>query len=135
MNGAVKNLRQNLMEQINSVLTNASQRIGFIQELTMKKGFAKNVDANLLSTNTTKMNIAAENAHQNTIKEICLKDVEILEESSQRVFDLEIDGEHEYFANGILAHNCLDAFRYWVMCEIMGRIIVTKNYSKEDLGL
>lgn len=135
VNGAVKNLRQNLMEQINSVLTNASQRIGFIQELTMKKGFAKNVDANLLSTNTTKMNIAAGNAHQNTIKEICLKDVEILEESSQRVFDLEIDGEHEYFANGILAHNCLDAFRYWVMCEIMGRIIVTKNYSKEDLGL
>ena len=54
VNGAVKNLRQNLMEQINSVLTNASQRIGFIQELTMKKGFAKNVDANLLSTNTTK---------------------------------------------------------------------------------
>ena len=33
------------------------------------------------------------------------------------------------------ADHCLDAFRYWVMCEIMGRIIVTKNYSKEDLGL
>ena len=33
------------------------------------------------------------------------------------------------------ADHCLDAFRYWVMGEIMGRIIVTKNYSKEDLGL
>lgn len=59
----------------------------------------------------------------------------MIKESSQRVYDLEIENEHEYFANGILVHNCLDAFRYWVMCEIMGRIIVTKNYSKEDLGL
>lgn len=134
-NGAVKNLKLSLMERINSALINASLRIGFIPELTTKKGFAKNVDANLLSTNIIKMNIAAGNAHQNIIKEIYLKDVEILGESSQRVFDLEIDGEHEYFANGILVHNCLDAFRYWVMCEIMGRIIVTKNYSKEDLGL
>lgn len=87
------------------------------------------------STNITRMSIAAGNARPFTIEEISLTGVEMRKESSQRVYDLEIENEHEYFANGILVHNCLDAFRYWVMGEIMGRIIVTKNYSKEDLGL
>ena len=31
---------------------------------------------------------------------------------SATVYDLAIDGQHEFFANGILIHNCLDAARY-----------------------
>lgn len=30
----------------------------------------------------------------------------------ERVYDLTVEGAHEYFANGILVHNCMDAFRY-----------------------
>lgn len=32
----------------------------------------------------------------------------------RRVYDLTIEGCHEYFANGLLVHNCLDALRYAV---------------------
>jgi phage terminase large subunit len=28
------------------------------------------------------------------------------------VYDIMVEGEHEYFANGILVHNCIDAMRY-----------------------
>jgi hypothetical protein len=30
----------------------------------------------------------------------------------QTVYDLEIENEHEYFANDILVSNCIDALRY-----------------------
>jgi hypothetical protein len=31
---------------------------------------------------------------------------------SAPVYNLEVEGAHEFFANGILVHNCLDALRY-----------------------
>lgn len=37
------------------------------------------------------------------------------------VYDLTVDGEHEFFANGILVHNCIDALRYALDGEIKGR--------------
>ena len=135
VSGAGRSLNQNHTAQTSSVQTNANLHTDFIQGLTMKQGYARNAGENLSSTNITRMSIAAGNARLFTIEEICLTGVEMRKGSSQRVYDLEIENEHEYFANGILVHNCLDAFRYWVMGEIMGRIIVTKNYSKEDLGL
>jgi len=30
----------------------------------------------------------------------------------EEVYDLTVDEKHEYFANGILVHNCIDALRY-----------------------
>ncbi len=33
-------------------------------------------------------------------------------EQRERVYDIEVEGEHEYFANGILVHNCSDANDY-----------------------
>ena len=33
-------------------------------------------------------------------------------ERAEDVYDLTIEKDHEYFANGLLVHNCLDAFRY-----------------------
>ncbi|MGM5483258.1 MAG: hypothetical protein ACQESF_07385 [Nanobdellota archaeon] len=32
----------------------------------------------------------------------------------KEVFDLMIEDQHEYFANDILVHNCIDAIRYGV---------------------
>lgn len=37
------------------------------------------------------------------------------------VYDLTVNGEHEFFANGILVHNCIDALRYALDGEIKGR--------------
>jgi hypothetical protein len=33
---------------------------------------------------------------------------------NERVYDLTVEGEHEFFANGVLVHNCL---RYLVMAK------------------
>ena len=43
----------------------------------------------------------------------------IIEEKSrlEKVFDLEIEDENEYFANELLVHNCSDAMEYWI-CEL-----------------
>ena len=40
--------------------------------------------------------------------------IELVEEEKREVFDLQVNDIHEYFANGILVHNCLDALRYAV---------------------
>lgn len=33
-------------------------------------------------------------------------------EIAPRVYDLTVDGEHEFFGDGILVSNCIDAARY-----------------------
>lgn len=38
-----------------------------------------------------------------------------------QVYDLEVEGQHEYFANGLLVHNCIDAIRYVVLEEVLGQ--------------
>ena len=37
------------------------------------------------------------------------------------MYDLTVEGEHEFFANGILVHNCIDALRYSLDGVIKGR--------------
>lgn len=39
----------------------------------------------------------------------------------ETVYDLAVEGEHEFFANGILVHNCIDALRYALDGYIKGR--------------
>lgn len=46
--------------------------------------------------------------------------IETIKEEKVEVFDLMVEGEHEYFANGILVHNCIDATRYVVMSKVLG---------------
>lgn len=46
--------------------------------------------------------------------EIRLQDVQVLDEYEALVYDIEVDDMHEYFANGVLVHNCMDAIRYGI---------------------
>lgn len=41
-----------------------------------------------------------------------LVQIDVIENYEQQVYDLSIDECHEYFANGVLVHNCIDAKRY-----------------------
>lgn len=41
-----------------------------------------------------------------------VQDIEFHNAEQREVFDLCVNDIHEYFANGILVHNCLDALRY-----------------------
>ena len=92
-----------------SVLINVRQRAGEIQELTMNRGFASNVEKHSFAINMQKENFAVENV----VEEISLVSV-----GKDNVYDIEVDDMHEYFANGILVHNCIDASRYAVMHKI-----------------
>ena len=94
---------------IDSVQTNVSQNGEETQDLTMNRGFASNVEKHSFVINTQKENFAVENV----VEEISLVSV-----GTDNVYDIEVDDMHEYFANGILVHNCIDASRYAVMHKI-----------------
>ena len=44
-----------------------------------------------------------------------LKHLEIGESKMEQVYDIMVDECHEYFANGLLVHNCIDPLRYSTM--------------------
>lgn len=46
------------------------------------------------------------------------------------VFDLTVEGEHEFFANGVLVHNSMDAIRYGIMHLF---VLGAGRYSMKDL--
>lgn len=58
-----------------------------------------------------------------------LTDVIIRGESYCEVYDLTIEDEHEFFANGVLVHNCIDAARYYVLGELLGKIQKPKDLT------
>ena len=49
-----------------------------------------------------------------------LLDIAATEMPDAEVFDLTVKGKHEYIANGIVVHNCIDAVRYVVLMKILG---------------
>src|SRR5690606_19760034 len=77
--------------------TNVNLGLDASQELIMKPGYALYVDQNIQLTN---------------IQKLKLVDVNVLESWYEEVFDIMVEDEHEYFANGVLVHNCIDASRY-----------------------
>lgn len=53
--------------------------------------------------------------YQNTaIKTVKLKHLEQGESRMEQVYDIMVEDTHEYFANSILVHNCIDGIRYYV---------------------
>jgi len=53
----------------------------------------------------------------------------------EQVYDIEVEEMHEFYANGILVHNCMDAVRYYVLAVLLGKVMKPKNVTKEQLGL
>ena len=67
---------------------------------------------------------------QNT--EIIGKDLNIKERGIQKVYDIEVEDCHEFYANGILVHNCFGNSA--VACVVKkGAIIVLKDYDIPDI--
>lgn len=52
------------------------------------------------------------------IKTAELKHLEVGESYQAQVYDIMVEDCHEYFANGILVHNCLDAMRYAISYQL-----------------
>lgn len=52
----------------------------------------------------------------------------------ENVFDLKIESVHEYYANGLLVHNC-DAVRYYVLAVLLGKVMQPRRVTKSSLGI
>ena len=67
---------------------------------------------------------------QNT--EVIGKDLNIKERGTQKVYDIEVEDCHEFYANGILVHNCFGNSA--VACVIKnGAVVVIKDYNIPDI--
>ena len=95
----------------------------------MKQGSVKNAEKNLLPTSIVRQSTVDGSVVENTLQMFELKGIEILKEDICNVYDLEVEDMHEFFANGVLVHNCIDAARYYVLGELLGKIKVKKDLS------
>jgi len=99
VNQIVKYVLVNLKRKLNHkdfAQTNVNLNSEEIQVQTMLKEIVLNVEIYLLQTNIQKQKLV---------------DVSESEVGYEEVYDLEVEDIHEYFANGLLVHNC-DATRY-----------------------
>jgi hypothetical protein len=85
----------------NSAPTNVSRHIAAHPVLTTKQGHALSAGQPLLPTSTP-----TPNAVVGRVLSVCDYG------KADFVYDLTIDGQHEFYANGVLVHNCIDALRY-----------------------
>jgi phage terminase large subunit len=79
-----------------------------LENLNTLKQTAYNVEKNILKNQITQ---------SFAIQTVKLKHLEVEGSWSEKVYDLNIIGVHEYFANGILVHNC-DAARYAIYSKL-----------------
>ena len=87
----------------NSAPMFASQNGDGTTTLMMKEGCVSSAEKNSPQTTTQKRCVA---------EKVVLQGIEISEGEERLVYDLQVADCHEYFAEGVLVHNCLDALRY-----------------------
>ena len=129
----VKNIWRNQVVSINSAQTNVKQRVDTSQGLTTRKEYAQIAEKPLLSTNIVEPHSALVNAEEIITRK--LQRVEILSKSTEHVYNMEVEGIHEYLANGVLVSNCIDAARYYTLAVLLGKVLKPRNIDKKDLGV
>lgn len=124
---AGKNLSHTKQTTPNSAAADAKQDGACCLELITRQDTAQHAARNLQSINTPKSVIATENV---------LLSIEINRKHYDDTYNLMIDEQHEYFANGVLVSNCVDAIRYAVLAEFANaKDDEDIPLSKEALGL
>lgn len=88
-----------------SAQTNAIQNTDVMKALTMLQKSAQSAGKNIALTNTEGVKLVVESAVRNYR----------VEQEPADVYNLTVDEVHEYFANGFLVHNCIDAIGYGCM--------------------
>jgi PBSX family phage terminase large subunit len=89
-------------QKVKSGIRNKQKKGGLVENIMYM--FANNAEKNMKQGTQELQNIA--------IKTVRLKQIEKSENYEALVYDLMIEDCHEYFANGILVHNCIDPIRY-----------------------
>lgn len=92
----------------------------------MEKRFGKSENQLLSNVKCAKRNTkqSFQVGQSFVIKTVKLKPLE----QEEKVYDLTIEEEHEYFANGILVHNCMDGMRYAATRLLQGSDFIAGNY-------
>lgn len=134
-NGVEIPLCQSPTERTDFAVMDAGQKRDTTLALIMKCAYASNVETNSSQTNTLAPNTVQEDAVGYIVQKQEIIAIEILKEDFANVYDLQVEETHEYFANGILVHNCIDAVRYYITGCILGKIVKPKNVRKSDLGI
>lgn len=88
-----------------------------------------------IDSSTVEHNTVAEGVQDNIMQACELIGIEVISEEEQNVYDIEVDDMHEFFANGILVHNCVDATRYYTLSVLLGKVMKPRNINKSDLGI
>ena len=107
--------------QRNAITNGSTPRLNVRQKWCANTAESHSWGKSILSPNAVQ-----KNAHINCKQ---VTDVKTISESYCEVYDLTIEGEHEYFANGVLVHNCIDAVRYYVLGELLGKIQKPKDLT------
>lgn len=129
-----RHIKQSLLAIINSAQTLVKQGTDTILRWIMKKEPVNIVGRNSLLTNTSKKSIAQINAI-GKIDEQKIKRINVVRKYKEHVYNMEVEGEHEYFANDILVSNCIDAARYYTLAVLLGKVMKPRNIDKKDLGV
>jgi len=103
----------------NSAATTANQQQDGQAELILSCGIAKGAGQSSLPTNIAEESFAIPAVVKRLVKE----DAGVAE-----VFDIEVENAHEFFANGVLVHNCADAGRYGLVTYLT-QYANTGNYT------
>lgn len=91
-------------QSVNFVQELVAPNIAVTKKLTMKQESAQFAAKNLASIDSVKLKPVA----KNVVYAVCYQ----TEKRNADVYNLTIEDEHEYFANGVLVHNCMDAICY-----------------------
>ena len=117
----IKALYQNLFRKKSIIAFNAEDYLGLIP-VTTNQSFVMKI-ANQHLEGTLRLMTWIENVLlaairlrlTNTIKENKHAKIHVIKESVNDVYDIEVEDEHEFFANNILVHNCTDSLRYFLV--------------------
>lgn len=111
---------------INSAQMPVNQRGEEIKDLMTSKRFVFNVERFLPVTNTESSVFVLK----------AVQDITPLRKKEKRVYDLTIEDQPEFFANGILVHNCVDGLRYalfeYIKAKSNGYNIETEESEEES---
>jgi hypothetical protein len=67
---------------------------------------------------------------QTNIQELSIVHVNVGNSQEKQVYDLMVEDCHEYFANGILVHNCIDPIRYSLQSMTRTVQAPARNFKK-----
>ena len=104
--GSHSSLRQHTLDSAQII---ANLLSGESPESTTKQGFVSGALETMSATNTVKNDF---------VVTAVLRNINSINVGKQQVYDLEVEGEHEYFVNGVLVSNCIDAARYLATAKL-----------------